>query len=164
MAFATVLAGANLAEDLVQEAVIATFTKSRNFESVDHAERYVRRAIATRYVDVVRKNRSRVSRELRTAPRDVIPGPELNDPLSNAVVVALASLSPQVRACVALRYLEDMSIRSTASILGLSEGTVKRYVSDGLRHLNERLGTQESVDTFDTVDVTGVASRREGTA
>ena len=46
-----------------------------------------------------------------------------------------------MRACVVLRFLEDLSTRETAAALGLSEGTVKRYVSDGTRALAQLLDT-----------------------
>ena len=38
-----------------------------------------------------------------------------------------------------LRHLDDLSVRDTAALLGLSEGAVKRYVSDGVRALSARL-------------------------
>ena len=40
---------------------------------------------------------------------------------------------------VVLRHLDDLSVRDTAVLLGLSEGAVKRYVSDGVRALSARL-------------------------
>lgn len=142
LAFATMLAGASQADDLVQEAVIATFSKGRGFASVARAEQYVRRAIATRYIDSVRKDASQRALEQRTAvPEGVMPDAGAGLESDAAVDAALASLAPRVRACVVLRYIEDQSIRETAHILGLSEGTVKRYVADGLAVLNARLGT-----------------------
>jgi RNA polymerase sigma factor (sigma-70 family) len=141
LAFATMLAGPAAAEDLVQEAVIATFSRGRGFSNVAQAEQYVRRAIATRYIDSVRKDASRRSAEERAAVSPVVPDAVAGFGPDAAVDAALASLAPRVRACVALRYIEDLSIRETAHILGLSEGTVKRYVADGLAALNARLGT-----------------------
>ena len=58
---------------------------------------------------------------------------------NNAVHAALAALSPRERACVVLRHLDDVSVRDTARLLGISEGAVKRYVSDGVRALSARL-------------------------
>src|SRR5690606_10203343 len=58
----------------------------------------------------------------------------------------LHHLPPRVRACIALRFLEDRSITETAALLSLSEGAVKRYVSDGLAVLNQVLGTSESAE------------------
>ncbi|MGC4174516.1 sigma-70 family RNA polymerase sigma factor [Demequina sp.] len=141
LAFATMLAGPSAADDLVQEAVIATFSRGRGFASVAQAEQYVRRAIATRYIDSVRKDSARRSAEQRAALAPVMPDATAGLGADAQVDAALASLAPRVRACVVLRYMEDLSIRETAHVLGLSEGTVKRYVADGLAVLNARLGT-----------------------
>ena len=155
LAFATMLAGASQAEDLVQEAVIATFSRRRGFTSVGQAEQYVRRAIATRYIDSVRKDASRRSLESRATSHDVsLPDAGAGFESDAAVDAALAGLAPRVRACIALRYIEDLSIRETAHTLGLSEGTVKRYVADGLATLNARLGTMARADA-DLAPVTG---------
>ena len=54
---------------------------------------------------------------------------------------ALQALPPRERACVVLRQVEDMSIRETATALGLSEGAVKRYTADGTARLDAALGT-----------------------
>ena len=55
---------------------------------------------------------------------------------------ALATLSPRERACVVLRYHEDLSVRDTAAALKLSEGAVKRYLSDARHRLGELLGAE----------------------
>ncbi|MGW2749086.1 sigma factor-like helix-turn-helix DNA-binding protein [Streptomyces sp. NPDC001450] len=44
----------------------------------------------------------------------------------------LRGLSPRQRACVVLRYHEDMSTAGVAARLGCGEGTVKRHLSDAL--------------------------------
>ena len=56
------------------------------------------------------------------------------------VRAALGALPPQERACVVLRYLDDLTVRDVAAELGLSEGAVKRYLSDGTRTLRRELG------------------------
>src|SRR6059058_1358092 len=43
------------AEDLVQDAVVSTFSGRRRFTSAEHAEAYVRRAIVSRFIDGTRR-------------------------------------------------------------------------------------------------------------
>jgi len=145
--YARVVAGSDAnAEDLVQEALVATFARPRDLTNVAVAEVYVRRAIVTRFIDGTRR------RTPRTSSRDVADVPDLPGGTGHAEAVersvdlhaALAQLSPRERVCVALRHLEGLSVRETAHVLGLAEGSVKRYVSDGIVKLNGLLGTDES--------------------
>jgi len=161
VALATMLLGSrDGAEDLVQEALISVFSKHRTFPSVAAAEGYVRAAITSRFLDAARKSSKEKDSWRRHAMREpsVVPAPE---PQSLALEDLLGQLAPRVRACIALRFLDDLSIAQTASALGLSDGAVKRYVSDGLAALNAVMGTAASVD-----DVVGarIDVRRSGRA
>ncbi|WP_273652914.1 RNA polymerase sigma factor [Cellulomonas fimi] len=135
------------AEDLVQEALVATFSARARFDSVGQAEQYVRRAIVSRFVDRTRRRGTERSAWAAAGPHPelVQPGPEERG-ISTELELALARLSPRQRACVVLRHLDDLSIRETASVLGLSEGAVKRYVSDGVAALHALLGTTVATD------------------
>ncbi|GIG40900.1 sigma-70 family RNA polymerase sigma factor [Cellulomonas phragmiteti] len=133
------------AQDLVQDALVATFVGRARFTSVPAAEQYVRRALATRYVDGLRRRgRERLGVErLAALPADVAPDPaDTPTGLADEVEAALAALAPRARACVVLRHLEDLSVRETAALLHLSEGAVKRYTSDGVRALGDLLGAR----------------------
>ncbi|WP_062515879.1 RNA polymerase sigma factor [Demequina gelatinilytica] len=160
MALATMLAGPDEAPDLVHDAMVAVFARHRRFASLDAADAYVRKAIATRFVDRGRKSSRHDATVRRVAAqtprahsdRPAEPWPDLD--------AALQSLPPRERACVVLRFLDDMSVRDTAAALGLSEGAVKRYVSDGLSALNSRLGTDAQLDSSDRVSVTITRGQR----
>lgn len=145
MALATMLAGPDDAEDLLHEALIASFGSSRRFASLNAADAYVRRAISTRFIDSARKHNRRRRGERQVA---ALRAPETHDnlPFDTALQDALHQLPPRVRACVVLRFLDDLSTAETASILGLSEGAVKRYVSDGTAALSEVLGSPATSD------------------
>ena len=134
------------AEDLVQDALVATFGGRARFGTAAQAEQYVRRAIVTRWVDRVRRS-SRERDVLDRVGHDPTLGPAAAvssgaTDLPGEVERALGMLSPRQRACVVLRHLEDLSVRETAALLGLSEGSVKRYVADGPATLTQVLGAR----------------------
>lgn len=147
VAHAALVAGSTSdAPDLVQEALIATFRGRARFTTVEQAEAYVRRAIASRAIDEHRRRRRDRLVALRAAaepppPADLEPAGPGRD-----VLRALALLSPRERACVVLRQMEDLSVAETASALNLSEGSVKRYTSDGLARLAQVLQAHPHAD------------------
>jgi len=147
LAHATLLTGDRAdAQDVLQDALVATFSGRARFATLAEAEAYVRRAVTTRYIDLVRRRDSerralRVVGSRRTAPVELQPVG-----VARELVDALAALSPRQRACVVLRHVEDLSLRQTAEALGLSEGAVKRYTADGLAALNALLGTTADDD------------------
>jgi RNA polymerase sigma-70 factor (sigma-E family) len=52
---------------------------------------------------------------------------------------AIRRLPPKQRACLVLRYYEDLSERETATVLGCSLGTVKSLSSRGLARLRREM-------------------------
>ena len=131
---------ARTAEDLVQDALVRTFARRRAGFTPDDAERYVRRAILTCYLDGVRRSQrwSRVRHLLGSAS-------EVADPAHAVGAVvdvrsALATLAPQERVAAVLRYCEDLTVPEVAARMELAEGTVKRYLSTATRKLTDLLG------------------------
>ncbi|WP_456786111.1 RNA polymerase sigma factor [Cellulomonas sp. P5_C5] len=139
------------AEDLVQEALIATFSGRARFTSIAQAEQYVRRAVVTRSIDEARRRTSErgAAARLRARPTPTVEIEARG--LGADVQRALQTLAPRERACVVLRQVEDMSIRDTAAALGLTEGAVKRYTADATKRLDAALGTTS--DHRETTDV-----------
>lgn len=147
--YAYLLAGDRpLAEDLVHDAIIRTFSRARRLNNVHEAEGYVRRSILTLFLNN-RRSRSRAlaKQHLIAVPEVAPPGGEVDE--HDAVVRALARLAPRQRACVVLRYFEDLSTAETAARLGLSEGSIKRYLHDAIVQMRLTLGdldeTREAV-------------------
>ena len=68
-------------------------------------------------------------------------GPDISHQVADALAVrsALASLSPREREAVVMRVQWQLSVAEAAEVMHLSTGAVKRYTSDGLKRLRERL-------------------------
>lgn len=130
------------AEDLVQDALVKTFVRGKHVEA-GAAETYVRRAILTTYIDGYRRRRRWDDVRHLLARPEHHEGPE--DPAARTVDVqaALRSLPPQQRACVVLRFYDDLTVPEVADRLGLSPGTVKRYLSVAVHRMEGLLGPLE---------------------
>lgn len=131
------------AEDLVQEGLVRTWTRRRGGADVAWLEAYVRRCILHAFVDGRRRSRRwRDAAHLIAAPeRSGDPGPSTDDRVT--VLAALGHLSDRQRACVVLRFYEDLPVRDIARYLDVSEGAVKRYLHDANRVLEPHIGRQD---------------------
>lgn len=144
--YAFLLCGnADDAADLVQDALVKTFGRLRNGFTVSRAEAYVRKAVLNTFLDRGRR-RSRWRRiaHLQVAPETLdseSPSSDLRLDLNSR----LRDLSPRERACVVLRYYEDLKVDDIAAQLGISAGAVKRYLSDALAKLSVSLGSRDGI-------------------
>jgi RNA polymerase sigma factor (sigma-70 family) len=120
------------AADLVQDALVKTFGRLRNGYSIASAEAYVRRAILNTYLDAGRRtSRWRRIAHLQAEP-EIHESQDAATDLSIDLRAKLDRLSPRERACIVLRYYEDLKVDDIAEWLDISSGAVKRYLSDGL--------------------------------
>ncbi len=155
VAYARMLTGGNLpaAEDIVQDAIVKSFARTRGFADQHHAENYVRRAIMTGFIDTHR-TRSRLLRAYsRTAERDAVQGHEAAVASATDVERALAALAPRERACIVLRFYDDLTATQIATSLGLADGTVKRYLSDASARLADALGAEPEDDNREVATI-----------
>ena len=134
------------AADLVQDALVKTFGRLRNGFTITSAEAYVRRAILNTWLDRGR----RTTRWRRIAHLTAVPNSEESTaPATDSrldLSAELAKLSPRERACIVLRYYEDLKVDDIAEWLGISSGAVKRYLSDGLATMAIALAEDPSSD------------------
>lgn len=158
--YAYVLTGdADAAEDLLQDALVRTFRVNRRSGTVNEAHAYVKRAISTAFIDSHRRREARPQRH----PGDegdfarasaAVPDPAARSAETLDLHAAILILPARERACVVLRYLDDLPVASVAAELGLATGTVKRYLSDGVARLRPLVSaTDFPTDDPETVPV-----------
>lgn len=123
------------AADLVQDALVRTFGRPRMSLTLPRAEAYVRRAILNAVIDRSRRAGTwRRVRHLAGTPERVDAADAATDERLD-LFDRVRALAPRQAACIVLRYYDDLTVAGIASTLGISEGAVKRYLSDGLRAL-----------------------------
>ncbi|MEV0949753.1 sigma-70 family RNA polymerase sigma factor [Promicromonospora sp. NPDC050249] len=147
-----------LAEDLVQDALVKVYSRLRGTPGVSgavgvpqgsrahdldspftNAEGYVRRAVLTIYLDGYRKRQRWTGIKHLLADDPSTRGADQAASARIDVMAALARLGARERACVVLRYFEDMTVPQIADVLGTAQGTVKRYLSDATKNMQEYL-------------------------
>lgn len=161
LAYAYLLTGDRyLAQDLLQDALVRTFARLSAGHDPGRLEAYVRQAILNGVRDGYRRRGTFLGARARLAAQPG-PAPDVLAAEHADLEHALATLSPRERACVVLRHLEDRSVAETAELLGLSEGAVKRYLSDGRARLGRLLADPDlaQVADADTVPVTARRTR-----
>ena len=123
------------AEDVAQEACARTY--SRWSSVYDHCTPWCVRVASNLALDQLRARTRAIRRNERlqsaTATSTIATAIDDRLDLSNA----LAALPRRQRDVVVLRYLGDLSEQQTATVLGVSVGSVKTHGSRGLAKLRE---------------------------
>lgn len=134
------------AEDLLQDALVRAFRSGRHASTLDAGHVYVKRAIATAFIDrsrraAVRPLASGTGGDLQDWVWGLPISPDHASKVESALDLqsALLILAPRERACVVLRFMDDQTVDTVAETLGLAPGTVKRYLSDARAKLREVL-------------------------
>jgi RNA polymerase sigma-70 factor (sigma-E family) len=133
-----------LAQDLLQEALVKAYAAWPKLRDPSKAEAYVRRTIVTTATSWRRR------RSFHERPVEKIPETSSDDAteqlaVQDALWDELRSLPPRQRAALVLRYYEDLSEAQTAESMGCSVGTVKSQVSAALGKLRDRAGLDPAV-------------------
>lgn len=143
--FAFLLCGDDAqADDLVQDAVVRTLVRRGVVSSL---ESYVRQAMVNGYLDRRRAGRT----WLRYAPR--LLGRREGDDVAGEVVArigmeaALADLPPRQRACVVLRFYEDLPTAEIASLLGCGDSTVRAYLAEAMGRMRSQLRAEANQES-----------------
>jgi RNA polymerase sigma-70 factor (sigma-E family) len=134
----------HLAEDLVQETLAKAYAHWRRVQHADSPDAYVQRIP----VNEARQRWRR--REPPVLRGDAVVREQLEPDAAESVVrraelfAALLRLPVRQRAAVVLRYLDGLSERETAAVLGCTEGTVKSHAHRGMAALRRYLDREET--------------------
>lgn len=125
------------AEDLVQNALAKTSLRwSRIHGDPEH---YVRRVMYRDFVSAWRWRRTRPEISVGELPQRPDAADHDDETVTRLTLrAALRTLPPRQRAVIVLRYLEDLSERDVADLLGCSTGTVASQASRALSRLRAR--------------------------
>src|SRR4051794_28053674 len=134
-----------LAEEIVMEALVKTFTGWGRIRDVDRADVYLRRAVINLCRSKIRRKgiEGRVNsiahrREERKAPDW---DPEIHE-TARGVWEAVKDLPVRQRACIVLFYMEDLPEGQIGEILDCSVGTVRSQLSRARDKLRKSLGAE----------------------
>jgi RNA polymerase sigma-70 factor, ECF subfamily len=122
------------AEDIAQEAFLAAIRTLDRFDRRRPFGPWLHRIVVNRAIDWSRARALRAESELGNP---AISDPEPAD--RDALVSAIASLPPDHRAVVVLRYLLEYTPGEIAELLELPRGTVNSRLRRGLDRLKEAL-------------------------
>jgi len=131
---ATLLTGStHTAEELVMDAFSRVAPR---IAELDHPAAYLRTAV----INAARSHH----RRLRTARRVEQPAEEaVHDPELDELWDRLEQLRPDERACVVLRYYEDLPLAEIAAQLDLPLGTVKSHLHRAISTLRTLLTEED---------------------
>ncbi len=139
--FAYVLTGdATLGEDAVQDALTTACAKWSRIRRADDPDAYVRRMIVNAHVSWWRRFRRRESPVADPALSTQVTSDGVGERAEADAVWALcATLPPQQRAAVVLRYYEGLSYAEIGEVLGCAEATARSKVFRALGSLKTAL-------------------------
>ena len=146
--FAAALTGdRQLAQDVVQDALVRAYEKWARVASTDRPELYLRRMVVNGYLSWRRRWYQRVVRSTAEPADDLIVA--VGDPVAqladrDQLAGLLAGLARQQRAAIVLRFYEDRDDDEIAEVLGCAPATVRSHVSRGLATLRLRIETEHS--------------------
>ncbi|MGV9210412.1 SigE family RNA polymerase sigma factor [Micromonospora sp. RB23] len=131
---AYVLAGnQHAAEDLLQNALAKAYARWPRIRG--DAEPYVKRILYHDQVSSWRRRARRTEVPVAEVPERAADDDRRETDLRLLLLEALRALPPRQRAVLTLRYLEDLSVEQTASLLGCRAGTVASQSARALARL-----------------------------
>jgi RNA polymerase sigma-70 factor (ECF subfamily) len=130
------------AEDIAQEALLATIRSLDRFDRRRPLRPWLHRIVVNRAIDWSRLRTLRAEVADAAVP-EAVAAERAGGVYSDPVITALASLSPEHRAVVVLRHLLEYTPGEIAQVLELPRGTVNSRLRRGLDALRDELGDAE---------------------
>ena len=127
------------AEDILQEVFIRYYRSAPEFENEEHEKAWLIRVTVNACISLLRSPWRRVVGPLSEST----PAPEAE---RQWVIELVRRLPTRQAAVIHLHYYEDYSVREIASILHISEGTVKSRLSRARRRIGEMIEEEEYSD------------------
>ena len=138
--FADALCGRSVSEEIVQDVAVKVHARWSKIEKLEHREAYVRRMITNEYLSWRRKW-ARLVPHAELDDHHRASEPSIADQHADRaeLITELDRLPRKQRAVVVLRYVEGLSDREIADLLGCSEVTVRSHASRALATLRIEL-------------------------
>jgi RNA polymerase sigma-70 factor (ECF subfamily) len=136
---AVLFAGAERADDIVQEALVKAFVRIHQLRAGEGFAAWLVTIVRREAMNAARSDSRRRARDLRLVEPDQS-GEDPSERAATAVdgaalVAALERLDDVDRDVLLCRYVLDLSTRETAAVLGCEVGTVKSRTSRALDRL-----------------------------
>jgi RNA polymerase sigma-70 factor (sigma-E family) len=123
-----------IAEDLVQNALLRTYTSWERVRRAEDSHAYAQRILFTSFVRMRRRRRVSEALGMSVDPAHGDVGNASADD-RDQLRRALDELPTRYRAVLVLRFYDDLSVERVAAILGCSTGTVKTQTARALARL-----------------------------
>lgn len=131
------------AEEVVQEAFVRTYANWRRVRNRDDPFPYVRRAVVNLARSGLRRRRTerahRFERVLDVPSAETVASVQARH---REVAAAVAALPRRQRECVVLRFYGEFSVPEIATMLRVSEGSVKQHLHRAMGALARALGEE----------------------
>jgi len=126
------------AEDIAQEAFLSAIRNLDRFDRKRPFGPWLHRIVVNRAIDWARARSLRRETSESVGSEEFDTG-DLGNPFSEGIAAGLASLKPEHRAVIVLRFLLDYTPGEIADLLDLPRGTVNSRLRRGLDRLEEIL-------------------------
>jgi RNA polymerase sigma-70 factor (ECF subfamily) len=136
-----------LAEDAVQEALLAAWHKRHQFQGDSSLETWIHRIAVNAALQLIRKQRPGAFGPLDADIADSSDSPErdrANRDLGDSLAAAFQYLTEIERVCFVLRHLEQWKLKEIAHEIGTNEGRVKQALFRGVKKLRVRMADMRS--------------------